>query len=165
MKNSSINILIVAMILFALLSIMLSVFLEEAHDEFKETVTVTEGGVTEETLTVRGLSLVPGQSQDYEIGLRCMASGSYYISFEFVEKVDGGMKEFVYLTITSGDESVYSGELAPLLDTGVRIGFDGYLDADDPLTIKITYKMPIEIGNEARNTFADFDVNLKIEKS
>ena len=35
MKNSSINILIVAMILFALISIMLSVFLEEAHDEFK----------------------------------------------------------------------------------------------------------------------------------
>ena len=165
MKNSSINILIVAMILFALISIMLSVFLEEAHDEFKETVTVNSDGVTEETLTVRGLSLVPGQEQEYEVGLRCMASGSYFISFQFIEKVDGGMKEFIYLTITSGDTTVYSGELAALIDTQVRVGFDGYLNADDPLKITINYKMPIDIGNEARNTFADFDINLKIEKS
>lgn len=165
MKNSSINILIVSMILFALMAIMLSVFLEEAHDDFKETVTVNDAGVTEETLNVRGLSLVPGQEQDYEIGLRCKASGKYFISFEFVEKVDGGMKEFVYLTINSGDTSVYSGELAALIDTDVYIGFDGYLDADDPLTIQITYSMPIDIGNEARNTFADFDIHLKIKKS
>lgn len=159
------NIIIVAMLLFAVLSIMLIVFLNQAHEDFKNDITVSASGVTEKTLTVRDLKLTPTQQTEFDVGLTCAASGSYNISLDYIEQRDGGMKHFIDVVVKYNGEVVYEGNLLELLDGDEIVRFEGVLEEKEPCTITIVYEMPIDVGNEAQGTSADFDIRLRIEKS
>lgn len=166
MKNRSVNILIVALLLLALMSVMILVFLEKAHDDFPNDITVVEDGVTESILPVRDLMLNPTESKEYSVNLYCAASGSYYVYLDYEETEDGGMKHFVDVTVKAGDTVVYEGKLDKIIDDPNEIiQFEGQLKAKEPLTISITYLMPSEIGNEAQGTYSDFDIHLTIKKT
>ena len=168
MKNRSVNILIVALLLLALMSVMILVFLEKAHDDFPKDITVVEDGVTESLLPIRDLKLNPTESKEYSVNLYCAASGSYYIYLDYEETEDGGMKHFVDVTVKANDTVVYEGKLDKLIDDPNEIiQFEGELNAKskDPFVISITYLMPREIGNEAQGTYSDFDIHLTIKKT
>ena len=163
MKNRSVNILIVSLLLLALLSVMLIVLVEKAHDDFDKGITVSANGVTESLIKVRDLKLNPTESKEYDVNLICLASGKYNISLDYETTADGGMQEFVNVTVTVHGEAVYEGGLKALLD-GEIIHFEGELFEEDPLTVTIRYEMPESVGNEAQGTFVDFDVKLTVEK-
>ncbi len=166
MKNKSINILIVSLLLLGIIAVMLIVFLGKAKEDFPENITVSEDGVTESILAVRDLKLNPTESKEYSVNLVCAASGSYHIYLDYEEKEDGGMKSFVDVTVKFDGKVVYEGDLAALLgDEGELIQFEGELHAEEPLVVSICYLMPYDVGNEAQGTYADFDIHLKIEKS
>ena len=165
MKNRSINILIVALLLAAVMSVMLIVFIEEAHNNFEKNITVEANGVTESVIPVRDLQLVPTEKKEYSVNLVCEASGGYFVFLDFVEKKDGGMKPFVVVTVSCDGELVYKGSLAELLDTDKIVEFVSTLEADDPSVITFEYQMPRETGNEAQGTYSDFDVKLSIKKN
>lgn len=165
MKNKSANILIVSFLLLGIMSVLLIIFMGNSKEDFENNITVEADGVTEKVLAVRDLKLNPTESKDYSINLVCSASGSYLISLNYEEKSDGGMKSFVDVTIKRNSEVIYTGSLAELLDNGILIEFEGELQATTPLVLTITYLMPINVGNEAQGTYADFEVHLKIEKS
>ena len=165
MKNKSINMLIVGLILLGLMAVMLIVFIEKAHDDFEKNITVNSDGVTESVLSVRNLKLTPTQKSEYSINLVCDASGSYHVSLVYEEKTDGGMKEFVNVLVKYDEKIAYEGTLGALLDGHETIEFESELKSDDPVVITICYEMPYTVGNEAQGTYADFDICLKIEKS
>ena len=165
MNTKRSNIIIVAMLLFSILSIMLIVFIDRAHEDFKKDITVSATGVTEKTLTVRDLQLSPTQQTEFDVGLTCAASGSYHISLDYVEQRDGGMKHFIDVVVKYNGEVVYEGNLLELLDGDEIVRFEGVLEEKEPCTITIVYEMPIDVGNEAQGTSADFDIRLRIEKS
>ncbi len=164
MKNKSINLLIVSLLLLGMVGIALIAFVEESHDDFKESIRVNEEGVTKETLEVNDLMLNPTEKREYEIALTCPASGDFDLSMDYEETTDGGMKPFVRVRIQCGDAVLYEGGLAELLDTDRVIALACELVADEALLLRICYEMPYEVGNEAQGTFADFNVYLKIEK-
>ena len=165
MKNRSINIMIVAFLLFCVMSTILIAFIINAHDTFDEKIKVRADGVTESVMTVRDLHLSPTESKEYTVDMVCEASGSYHIYLDYVELTDGGMKPFVRVTVSYGDTVAYEGTLAELIDTDAVVCFETELTADDPVPITVRYEMPREVGNEAQGTYAGFDVNIKIEKS
>ena len=165
MKNRSINLLIVSLLLIAAMAVTLIVFLEKAKEDFPKNITVDGDGVTESILPVRDLSLNPTESREYSVNLVCAASGSYIITLDYVEKVDGGMKPFVNVTVTCGELTLYTGSLSDLLDTDIVLKMEGDLYAEDPLTLTFRYEMPESVGNEAQGTYSDFDIDLKIQKS
>ena len=165
MKNRSINMLIVGLLLLGIMAVILSVFLWKAKEEFPEKITVDESGITETIWKVRDLKLNPSESKEYSVNLVCEASGSYYITLDYEETRDGGMKGFVNVTVNVDSEAVYKGSLSELLDNEITIDFEEELYATDPVVITIRYSMPYEIGNEAQGTYSDFDINLKIKKS
>lgn len=165
MKNKSVNILIFSLLLLGIMAVMLIVFIDKAHDDFKEDIKVSADGVTEETLTVRELKLNPTEKKEYEIRLTCQASGSFYIFLDYEESDDGGMKPYVDVTVRCSDTVVYEGKLSELLDNDKIIEFEETLDSTEPLPVTICYEMPYYVGNEAQGTYADFDIHLKIEKS
>ena len=165
MKNRSWNILIVSLLLIGLISIMLTIFLGQAKENFPKKITVSSNGVTERILSVRDLQLVPTESREYSTNLFCEASGSYFIYLDYVEGVDGGMKHFVDVVVKANNEVVYLGPLVDLLDGDKVIEFEGELYEKEPLAVTIRYVMPYHIGNEAQGTYADFDIHLKIQKS
>ena len=165
MKNRSVNMVIVAMLLLSVMATILIAFIIDVHDGFDERIKVRADGVTESIMTVRDLHLNPTESKEYTIDLVCEASGSYHIYFDYVEETDGGMKDFVNVTVSCGDAVMYQGSLKELLDTDAVIYFEEVLEADDPVPVTVRYEMPREVGNEAQGTFAGFDVHIKIEKS
>ena len=165
MKNKYANILIVALLLLAIVSVMLVVFLTDAKEKFPEKITVDADGVTESILPVRDLRLNPTESKEYSVNLVCIASGSYHIYVDYEESDDGGMKHFVEVTLKFDGETVYEGSLAELIDSDKTVQFDGELEEDEAVAVSFCYRMPDEVGNEAQGTYADFEVVLRIEKS
>ena len=166
MKNKSLNMLIVALLIIAAMSVMLFVFLDDAHDSFRDDVTVSANGVTEKILNVRDLKLLPTEKNEYSVNFYCAASGLYGMTVDYVEKKDGGMKDYVNVTVLFADEVVYTGRLSELLDEkkDVLVNFEGQLHEVKPMTVTFIYEMPGNVGNEAQGTWADFDVCFKVTK-
>lgn len=164
MKNRSINIIIVALLLLSVLSVVLIVFLDDAHKKFPESITVSEDGVTEKIGKIRGLKLVPTARKEYSVDFFCAASGKYEFDIEYDEIEDGGMKKFVNVKVTFDGEDIYKGTLESLLDTDTVIEFDGDLHETEPVTVVFSYEMPYEIGNEAQGTWSDFNIIFSVKK-
>ena len=165
MKNRGITILTISLALLGMVSVMLLVFMNRAHDEFKENVEVSANGVTEEVLVVRDLMLNPADQKQYEIRLTCPATGCFDITLDCEEIKDGGMKPFVNVRVTCGEHEYYSGTLVDLLDHGTIVSLQEELHETPPLILCVTFEMPYETGNEAQGTFADFNIHLTIEKT
>ena len=164
MKSKSLNILLVSFFLIGIMSVMLITFLGQAHEDFPKNITINADETTESVYAIRNLRLTPAQQEKYVVNLVCAASGRYHIYLEYDETDDGGMKEYVIVTVQSGEQTVYQGPLTTLLD-GYEVAFDGELKSDDPLPVTICYEMPYTVGNEAMGTYVDFDVCIQIEKS
>ena len=165
MKNKSINMLIVAFVLLAVFSIVITVYIFQAREDFDDDIIVNEGGVTEAIFKERSLKLVPTEKKELEVNLFCKASGEYHVTVDFIELADGGMKHFVNVTVLCGGVTVYEGDLATLLDDpNEKVIFDSELYSKDPTPVIIRYEMPYETGNEAQATTADFNVHFKINK-
>ena len=165
MKSKTFGIFVTAFVVLMAISITLVVFIEYAKEVFPENITVQSEGVTETILPIRDLRLNPSESKDYSINLVCEATGSYLVTLDFLETVDGGMKEFVDVSVTVGGALTYSGRLSELIAGEARAEFETELSATEPVVITVHYEMPREIGNEAQGTYADFDVRLAIKKT
>lgn len=165
MKNRSYNIMIVAMVVITAMSIMLILYLDNAHKTFEGDIEVNEFGVTETVIPVRDLTLTPGDIKDYEVNVFCRATGSYHVTVDFLESRDGKMKHFVNVRILAADEQIYEGTLKELIDEKPTVIFDAVLDESEPTVLTFIYEMPVEIGNEAQGTFSDFDIHVNIKKN
>ena len=159
--------LIVGMLVLVMMSIMLVVFLDKAHDDFPKDVTVSANGVTEKLLNVRNMTLLPTDKREYSVNFYCAASGLYDMEIDYIEKKDGGMKSHVNVSILFDGDVVYSGRLSELLDKerDPIVKFDGQLHETKPMTVTFVYEMPGEVGNEAQGTWSDFDIRFTVSKS
>ena len=155
--------MIVGLVLLAFMSISLIFFIARAHDQFHNDFAITVDGVTEKTLKVPSLQLVPGSEKEYDVHVKCEATGLYQVEVFYYEKNDGGLKNFVNAVMMLGDERVHEGALLELIG-GEPVKFDWTFREDEEMTLTIRYEMPDEIGNEAKNTSAGFDVKIKITK-
>lgn len=165
MKKKSVNLLVTALLLLGAVAVVLFVFLGHAKEVFDDNLTVSADGETTHVMKVRDLRLNPADSREYTVNLLCEASGGYRITLDFEEKTDGGIKHFINVSVKCGDETVYTGPLALLIDEGKTVEFLATLEADDPVPITIKYEMPYETGNEAQETYSDFNVKLTINKT
>ena len=166
MKNRSINMLIVALLVIGAMAVTLIVFIMDAKESFPEDITVVEDGVTETILPVRDLMLNPTESREYSVNLFCKASGGYHVYLDFEETEDGGMKPFVDVTVKVDGELLYEGKLDALLAPDAKtVDCEVELYAEEARVFTVTYTMPRDVGNEAQGTYSDFDLSLKIEKS
>ena len=164
MKSKSFGIMLVGFLLLGLMAIMIIFFIAGAHESFDGDITVTAGGVTEATLKVPSLKLVPGGKEEYGIGVKCEATGLYEIEISYHEKLDGGLKSFVNATVSLGDDQASAKTLAELIDGGEPLRFDWTFEEGEATPFVIRYEMPLEVGNEAKSTSASFDVKIKITK-
>ncbi len=164
MSKLATTILVAALCLLAVMGGLLAAHVQMAHEDFEENITVSKEGTTTSTVAVHDLALLPAASRTYTVHLRCKASGTYRILLSYEEKANGGLKPFVNVTVRADGEIVWNGTLQELLDGNTCPTFSGELQEKDSFDVQITYDMPQEIGNEAKDTFADFDVHFTIEK-
>ena len=112
-----------------------------------------------ESIVFEDLNMAPGKSTEYTISLTNDVTGDCALSFSFEELEDSPLKQYVYATVEINGESVCDELLADLLD-GHEITTDITLHRSEPTTVTVRYSMPVEIGNEAQNTTASFQINL-----
>ena len=115
-----------------------------------------------ETIEFKGLGLIPGESCEYTIELKGDQSLKYDLSFDFAEaesEDEMTLKLYAYVRISSGDEVLYDDLLVNAYENdSIAFPVDFREDLNTELTV--TFYLPIEVGNEAKNAEAIFDLLL-----
>ena len=97
-----------------------------------------------------------------EAGRGPAAGGVYAAAVCFDEVTDGGLKNFIIVTIKNGDTVIYEDGLTQTL-SGDNVVFNCDIKANETYVLDIKYLMPIEAGNDAMNTRASFNIEFTIE--
>ena len=121
---------------------------------------------TEQTVEFREMLIHPGETHDYSIYLTNKIEGECKLSVLFDEYkpnlLANELKKYVFVTVMlNGDAIVQNMLLEELFKTSLPEQ-DCILDAEEPVELKLSFYMPIEIGNEAEFTEAFFDLVIKI---
>lgn len=112
-----------------------------------------------ETIEFESLALVPGDSCEYNIKLKRDGAAKYDLHFDFVEIEDMTLKNFARIKILSGGDVVYDDLLAKAFqnsDIVLPVDFKEKTNTD----ISVVYYLPLEVGNEAKNAEALFELQL-----
>ena len=129
---------------------------------FEKQIVLERDGKTVENMQIKELGLHPGESVDYKVLIKTKATGTYRVSMDFDEIEDGGLKNFIIVTIKSGDTVIYEDGLTQTL-SGDNVVFNCDIKANETYVLDIKYLMPIEAGNDAMNTRASFNIEFTIE--
>lgn len=123
-------------------------------------VKIGETNVTQiQPIKLRGL--YPGSKEEYTLNITAEIPTRYNIDFMFKTIEDGGLRDFIDVEVTFDNVMLYNGTLSDLLDSDdVKVGIETNLDERIPIQIKISYKMPREVGNEAQGKSILFDINI-----
>lgn len=162
-KTKSINLLMVALLVSSILLACMIFYITGEETKLSQTITVSVDGVVNETLIVDDLEINPGEKREWNIFLKSHVGGKFKTLVSFEEIADNGLKQFVNVEISFNEQAVYDGTLTDLL-SGSTVSFNNELDNSNSNVLKIIFKMPVETGNEAQKTTADFHVKVEIEK-
>ena len=147
-------------IIILIIAILLAKRAIERGNEFRGDVWIEIDGKKQDSLDVKNLRLVPGGKIEYEINLHCETDGTYKVLMVYEEKKDGGLKEFVDVSILYGGAEVRSDKLSTLL-LGEDILFNaGEFKAGEDKSFLIIYSMALDVGDEAKNTFSSFAIDF-----
>lgn len=163
-KSKSIWILISSFIMVFFISVAVIFNNIDAREDFTNSVKIDGDGYAETTCEIRSLQLHPSESKDYSIEVAPEFGGEYEITINFNEITNGGLKEFVNVSVSIGDK-IYTYLLKNLLDEKNTIKILQNFSKEKPLELIISYAMPYEVGNEAQGVFADFDVKIIFNKA
>ena len=106
------------------------------------------------------LSMVPGDEQEYSVKLMKSKADKFDLSFDFVENGDGELKKYARVKIIANDNAVYDDLLVNAFENDlptVSVDFGTGKNTE----IRIVYYLPIDVGNEAKNAEALFELNLR----
>ncbi len=162
--------------LFVLMSIALLVvgffLLKNAKwnsDGVKAQITVVyengeEERVTGNTVKTNLSGLAPTFSETYEVKLKLVDGGEYTFGLDFSETKDGGLKNYVDVTVKDGATTVAEGTLAELLGGG-KVNYTKSLSDGGTLTLKFVYTMQQDVTDEAAGgASAAFNIKIGIKE-
>ena len=132
-----------------------------ANPDRGDVISVDLGKKSGDTVTFDDLSLLPGESAEYEILLGGDVKSDCDVSLKFAESGNKDLKKFVYAKIEYNGKNVYGKDM--LLDELFKadaVTFPCELSNGEDHIIKITYYMPVEVSNEAENAEADFVLKI-----
>lgn len=117
-----------------------------------------ENGKTQ-SVEFENLSLVPGEECEYTISLGSDTASKYDLSLDFVEIEEKTLKNFARVKIVANGEVVCDELLATVFeDENIVLPVD--FTEGKNTELKIVYYLPLEVGNEAKNAEAVFELLL-----
>lgn len=159
-KRRTRNILILTLCVYVLIGIAFFFYIRTVQNDFPKEITVEVNGTTTSLLKIGEFNLKPGEDREYVVNLKSKVSGDYKINLDFTEITYSELKRFINVEIIVRDDESYYRTLSELLDSEEKIEFMSSLKWDMATRILIRFHMPIEVGNEAQGTVADFNVVL-----
>lgn len=127
---------------------------EGTEDVIKVDIDSKEAQVVE----FEALSLIPGESCEYNIKLEGDRSSKYDVVFDFVDlEKDKTLKNFARVKIVSGGEVICDKLLVDAIEKeDVTVPVDLKKNSE----LKIVYYLPLDVGNEAKNAEAEFELHI-----
>lgn len=110
-----------------------------------------------ETVEFEALGLVPGERCEYNITMRAESSDIYDLTLDFVETGESTLKNFARVKIVANGDILCDELLATVFENDailMSVDFRENRNTD----LKIIYYLPAEVGNEAKNTEAEFEL-------
>lgn len=128
------------------------------EDEMGVIEVQVEDGKTQ-SVEFKDLRLVPGGECSYTVKLERPSAEQYDLKLKFVETEEKTLKNFAHVKILAAGKAVYDKLLAEAFrDEGFTLPVDFAADKNTELTV--VYYLPIEVGNEAKNAEAVFELLL-----
>lgn len=137
----------------------------DTSDDFSEKVVIRNEGIVEEVLEVSNLSLIPGESKEYEVELVSIHEGNFFVVLDYNQTENGGLGDHVDVLIKLEGKVLYEGKLSDLFNDDFVTEYKTTFVANQSQLISITYTMDVLVGNEAKNTFSTFEIALTIKRN
>ena len=115
-------------------------------------------GITE-TLTFENLALVPGSSCEYTVKLQTDRAKACSLTLDFEETGKGTLDDFARVKILY-DGTVVCDELLATVFAREAISLPIDFDQKTSEQLRIVYYLPLDVGNEAKNAKAVFELRL-----
>lgn len=157
-KSNFMRIMMIASSLLIIVGVGL-MYHEVTHPSDEEVINVhiEEGSI--ETIEFAQLSLVPGATADYLVRIKSEMAEHCELVMSFKETGESPLKNFAYVRIISGNNVLYDDLLATAFEEE-QIVFNVDFDKNHNTELTVEYYMPIEIGNEAKNAEAFFELHI-----
>lgn len=110
------------------------------------------------------LAMAPGEHSMYRLLLTSEFEDTYSVSFSFREKKDRSLKQYAFVRIECGEETLYEKSLSEVFQKET-FSCDLLLSRDHTTEVKITFYIPEDVGNEAQNTATDFELIIVADNS
>ncbi len=162
--KKSIGVLLVSFAALILAGLILFVVVTSRQNEFSKSIRLQANGTTEEKMEITGLNFKPGDNREYELTYSCTDGGKYDLTFVFKTTKAGGMEPFISVELENGDRKV-TVPLKDVLEDERGIETTLYFEKKKKESVYLRFSMPIEVGNEAQGTTADFQVIMTAKHS
>lgn len=103
------------------------------------------------------LCLIPGETCEYRVSVHSDMAKQCDLQFDFVETEEDTLKHYAYVRIESGGEVVYDKLLAEAFEDEAICAVADFRENKNT-EFTIVYYLPIEVGNEAENAEAVFEL-------
>ena len=159
LKSNLMRVIIIAGSLLIIVGASVMGFAMVAEEENNNIeVSLLEEGTESLKFEVGGL--VPGDQCEYDIVLKAENTPEYDLKFDFIEIEEGTLKNYARVKICSEDKELYDGLLSDAIE---NVEFVLHVDfkKGENTKFKIVYYLPLEVGNEAKNAEALFELKLE----
>ena len=141
-----------------LVGITLMGWMHSKQDAKSEIVVQLKDGKSE-LLEFERLTLLPGEECEYTVKLKKTSQDRYKLKLDFIETEEKTLKNFARVKILSAGEIVYDELLATAFESnGVLLSVDFTKEINTDL--RIVYYLPLDVGNEAKNAEAMFELRF-----
>lgn len=157
-KKKMIDIALIAMSVLILIGVGLTIYFLNAD---QNVIKVNIEPDQTQTITFEHLALRPGESCEYTLSLNGEYSEEYQLSLNFSDhEPSHTLKSYVYVRIER-DGTVLCDQLLSEAFDGEGITLTANFTDGAKNEMQVTFYMPEDVGNEAQNAEANFELLLK----
>ena len=157
-RSNYVQFVLITLSVLIIVGALLLCFLMSADDDRNVIEVRLEDGKTE-SVKFEGLGLVPGEKCEYTISLQSNKTKTYELKLDFVEDEEKTLKNFARVNISANGETVCDELLSDVFENDDIVLFVDF-NKNKNTELKIVYYMPLEVGNEAKNAEAVFELQL-----
>ncbi len=159
MSKAAVYILILSLVLLTSVGAVLGIWNYTSGEKFANGKTIVLNEETKTEMEVNLSGICPGDSTSYGIHLEARESDLFDVTMNFKKTGQDSLARFIDVTVKLDGENISTAKLTDYLD-GKSIAFPTDFDGRSTVKLEIVYSMDLEVGDEAQNTAADFNVIL-----
>ena len=159
-RSKLMRLILIAGSVLILIGVSLMTWMLVTEEERNNIKVELDGGETE-VLEFEALRLVPGSQCEYTITLKNGNTDQYNLTLDFKETEEKTLKRFACVKILANGEVLFDDLLATAFEQdGILLPVD--FGENRNTELKIVYYLPLDVGNEAKNAEAIFDLQLTV---